>query len=129
MKSILFILSIVVSLTSITFASDHIEQAAGKGKVIVVYSGQCPSDIQEEAIIKVKELIAYEAKNSPIPFPSSPGVWDNGKLGAVDLHNSIAAMNKVFKWQETDTKWSKMYSSITSICGIEDFDVDILEVK
>ena len=55
MKSILFILSIFVSLTSITFASDHIEQAAGKGKLIVVYSGQCPSDIQEQAIIKVKE--------------------------------------------------------------------------
>ena len=57
MKSILFILSIFVSLTSITFASDHIEQAAGKGKVIVVYSGQCPSDVKEEAIIKIKELI------------------------------------------------------------------------
>ena len=129
MKLILFILSIFVSLTSITFASDHIEQAAGKGKLIVVYSGQCPNDIQEQAIIKVKELIEYEAKNSPIPFPSSPGVWDNGKIGAVDLHNSIVSMNKVFKWQETDPKWSEMYSSITSMCGIEDFDINILEVK
>ena len=129
MKLILFILSIFVSLTSITFASDHIEQAAGKGKLIVVYSGQCPSDIQEQAIIKVKELIEYEAKNSPIPFPSSPGVWDNGKIGAVDLHNSIVSMNKVFKWQETDPKWSEMYSSITSMCGIEDFDINILVVK
>jgi hypothetical protein len=129
MKSILFILSIFVSLTSITFASDHIEQAAGKGKLIVVYSGQCPSDIQEQAIIKVKELIEYEVKNSPIPFPSSPGVWDNGKIGAVDLHNSIVSMNKVFKWQETDPKWSERYSSITSMCGIEDFDINILEVK
>ena len=129
MKSILFILSIFVSLTSITFASDHIEQAAGKGKLIVVYSGQCPSDIQEQAIIKVKELIEYEAKNSPIPFPSSPGVWDNGKIGAVDLHNSIVSMNKVFKWQETDLKWSERYSSIMSMCGIEDFDINILEVK
>ena len=129
MKSILFILSIFVSLTSITFASDHIEQAAGKGKLIVVYSGQCPSDIQEQAITKVKELIEYEAKNSPIPFPSSPGVWDNGKIGAVDLHNSIVSMNKVFKWQETDPKWSEMYSSITSMCDIEDFDINILEVK
>ena len=126
MKLILFILSIFVSLTSITFASDHIEQAAGKGKLIVVYSGQCPSDIQEQAIIKVKELIEYEAKNSPIPFPSSPGVWDNGKIGAVDLHNSIVSMNKVFKWQETDPKWSERYSSITSMCGIEDFDINIL---
>ena len=129
MKLILFILSIFVSLTSTTFASDHIEQAAGKGKLIVVYSGQCPSDIQEQAIIKVKELIEYEAKNSPIPFPSSPGVWDNGKIGAVDLHNSIVSMNKVFKWQETDPKWSEMYSSITSMCDIEDFDINILEVK
>ena len=129
MKSILFILSIFVSLTSITFASDHIEQAAGKGKLIVVYSGQCPSDIQEQAIIKVKELIEYEAKNSPIPFPSSPGVWDNGKIGAVDLQNSIVSMNKVFKWQETEPKWSERYSSITSMCGIEDFDINILEVK
>ena len=76
MKSILFILSIFVSLTSITFASDHIEQAAGKGKVIVVYSGQCPSDIQEEVIIKVKELIAYEAKNSPCLLYTSPSPRD-----------------------------------------------------
>ena len=38
-------------------------------------------------------------------------------------------MNKVFKWQETDPKWSEMYSSITSMCGIEDFDINILEVK
>ncbi|MDA9623447.1 hypothetical protein N9S49_01585 [Rhodobiaceae bacterium] len=129
MKSLLFIFSIFVSLTSITFASDHIEEAAGKGKVIVVYSGQCPGDVRDEAIIKIKELIAYEVENSPISFPSSPGIWSNGSLGAVDLHNSIASMRKVFKWQETNPKWSKIYSSIVSMCGIEDFDINILEVQ
>ena len=129
MKSLLIILSIFVSLISPTLASDHVEQAEGKGKVIVVYSGQCPSDVKEEAIIKIKELIAYEAENSPIPFPSSPGIWSNGSLGAVDLHNSIESMKKVFRWQETNPKWSKLYSSITSMCGIEDFDINTLEVQ
>ena len=46
----------------------------------------------------IKKIIAYERANSPITYSSSPGVWSDGTIGAVDLHDSIEAMEKAFDW-------------------------------
>ena len=109
------------------FAAHHenIEPVAKPGQVIVTYRGDCPSDAIDDAIALIKEAIAYERKNSPILYTSSPGVWTDGKIGAVDLHESKAAMEKAFAWQAADEKWSAMYAGIASRCGlaVEDFEV------
>mgnify|MGYP000058699690 CR=1 FL=1 len=79
----------------------------------------------ERAIEIVKKTIAYERKNSPVSYSSSPGVWSDGTVGAVDLHDSIEAMNEAFEWQAGDKKWSALYDEVASTCGItvEDFTV------
>ena len=129
MKSFLFSLSVVLS-TSI-FSMHHesnkgsLMPVAKPGQVIVTYSGQCPESNVDNAIGIVKQTIAYERKNSPISYSSSPGVWSDGTIGAVDLHDSLEAMEKAFAWQASDKKWSSLYDEVAAACGIkvEDFEV------
>ncbi len=129
MKSFLFSLSVVLS-TSI-FSMHHesskssLMPVAKPGQVIVTYRGSCPEENIDKAINIVKQTIAYERKNSPVSYSSSPGVWSDGTIGAVDLHDSVEAMNKAFAWQSADKKWSSLYDQVAAACGItvEDFEV------
>ena len=52
-------------------------------------------------------------------------------VGAVDLHDSIEAMEKAFEWQANDKKWSDLYDKVAETCGItvEDFEVVNLVAK
>jgi hypothetical protein len=104
---------------------------AKPGQIIVTYKGECPADKIDESIAKVKETIAYERKNSPVSYSSSPGAWSDGTVGAVDLHDSEEAMNKAFEWQANDKKWSDLYDQVAAACGItvEDFEVVSLTAR
>ena len=106
-------------------AGEMLMPVAKPGQVIVIYRGECPSGKVDESIKMVKEIIAYERKNSPVSYSSSPGVWSDGNIGAVDLHDSLEAMEKAFAWQADDEKWSGLYDEVAKTCGItvEDFDV------
>ena len=123
----------VTILSGSTLAAHHedLQPVAKPGEVIVTYRGECPSEAIDEAIALIKKTIAYERKNSPILYSSSPGVWSDGRIGAVDLHESEEAMEKAFAWQVADAKWSSMYEEIASRCGItiEDFEVDSLVAR
>ena len=98
MKSILMSISIVLSLN--VFSAHHESSQSGlmpvakPGQVIVTYRGQCAEKNINKAISMVKKIIAYEIKNSPISYSSSPGAWSDGTIGAVDLHDSLEAMEK-----------------------------------
>ncbi|MCS5568071.1 MAG: hypothetical protein NZ743_08575 [Pseudomonadales bacterium] len=120
-------------LSGSTLAAHHedLQPVAKPGEVIVTYRGKCPSEAIDEAIALIKKTIAYERKNSPILYSSSPGVWSDGSIGAVDLHESEEAMEKAFAWQLTDEKWSTMYAEIASRCGltVEDFEVNSLVAR
>ncbi len=104
---------------------EGIQPVAKPGQVIVTYRGECPSDAVDAAVEEIRKAIAYERKSSPILYSSSPGVWSDGKIGAVDLHDSAEAMEKAFAWQAADEKWSSSYAQIAATCGItvEDFEV------
>ena len=133
-KSIGWLLtSFVTILSGSTLAAHHeaLQPVAQPGQVIVTYRGACPNEAIDKAITLIKETIAYERKNSPILYSSSPGVWSDGRIGAVDLHESQEAMEKAFAWQVADDKWSSMYEEIASSCGItiEDFEVDSLDSR
>ena len=109
-------------------ATEKLEPVAKKGQVIVIYRSPCPSGKIKAAMKKIEEIISYERKNSPVSYSSSPGNWEDGQVGAVDLHASHNAMDMAFAWQESDKKWSKMYDDVAKICGttIEDFHVHML---
>ena len=104
---------------------------AKPGQVIVIYRGECPSGKIDESIALVKKTIAYERKNSPVSYSSSPGEWSDGMIGAVDLHNSVEAMEKAFEWQSGDKKWSDLYDQVAKTCGttVEEFQVINLIAK
>ena len=104
---------------------------AKPGQVIVIYRGECPSGKIDESIELVKKTIAYERKNSPVSYSSSPGEWSDGMIGAVDLHNSVEAMEKAFEWQSGDKKWSDLYDQVAKTCGttVEEFQVVNLIAK
>ena len=108
--------------------TEKLEPVAKKGQVIVIYRSPCPSGKTKAAMKKIEEIISYERKNSPVSYSSSPGNWEDGQVGAVDLHASQNAMEMAFAWQESDKKWSKMYEDVAKICGttIEDFHVHML---
>ena len=121
-----------LSVASITATAGHHESLkppAKPGQVVVTYRGDCPAQAVEGAISQVKEIIAYERKNSPVLYVSSPGVWTDGKVGAVDVHASKEAMEQAFAWQASDETWSSSYDAIAASCGITvaDFEVSILE--
>ncbi len=134
MKTLCHVLTVLAMLSTTSALAAHhenIQPVAKPGQVIVTYRGNCPSEAVDEAIARIKETIAYERNNSPILYTSSPGVWTDGKIGAVDLHESEAAMQKAFAWQAADKKWSSMYADIASICGlnVEDFEVNSLVAR
>jgi len=132
-------LSVAILSTALTImvapaTADHHElimPLAKAGQLIVTYKGECPSGAVDGAIAKVKETIAYERKNSPVLYASSPGVWAGGKVGAVDVHESKEAMDKAFAWQAADATWSANYDDIAASCGVTvaDFEVSIFEAR
>lgn len=132
-----YFLSTFLLLSSLfVFAGHHeanevLMPVAKPGQIIVIYRGECPSGKIDESIAIVKKTIAYERKNSPVLYSSSPGVWSDGMVGAVDLHDSIEAMEKAFEWQANDKKWSDLYDKVAETCGItvEDFEVVNLLAK
>ncbi len=119
----LFIFCILI-LGSHAKAADPVESIdpiASAPQVIVVYRNKCPEN-QENAIQMVKGLIAYESVSSPIAYSSVPGIWEDGSIGAIDLHQSIELMEKAFDWQQADESWTSQYKAIVSACGGNEFE-------
>ena len=132
-----YLLSTFLLTTSFFALSGHhasnegLIPVAKPSQIIVTYKGECPSGKVDDAIEMVKKTIAYERKNSPVSYSSSPGVWSDGMIGAVDLHDSEEAMNKAFEWQANDKQWSDLYDGVATTCGntVEDFVVTSLIAK
>ncbi len=126
-------------LTAATFAAvpaiaghhEGLQPLAKPGQVVVTYQGTCPSEAIDTTLEKIKSIIAYERANSPVLYASSPGVWADGKIGAVDIHESPEAIEKAFAWQASDKAWSDGYEAIAASCGItvEDFVVSVFTAR
>ena len=119
-----FLLMCSISIFTMHHASNEVLMPVAKpGQVIVTYRGECPSGKVDESIEIVQKIIAYERENSPVSYSSSPGVWSDGTIGAVDLHDSTEAMEKSFDWQANDKTWSDLYGQVAQKCGttVEEF--------
>ena len=128
-------LSLLSAFVAIFFAyessADHhknLQPLAKSGQVIVTYRGDCPSEAVDGVIEQIKTIISYERKNSPVLYSSSPGIWADGKVGAVDLHDSKESMEEAFAWQASDETWSSSYAKIAASCEttVEEFEVVML---
>ena len=129
MKIFLLSISLISTLSVLSMhhalGKEGLMPVAKPGQVVVTYRGQCSESNVDKAISIIKQTIAYERKNSPVSYSSSPGVWSDGTVGAVDLHDSLEAMERAFAWQASDRKWSSLYDEVAEACGIkvEDFEV------
>lgn len=121
----------LVAAPAIAGHHEGLQPPAKPGQVVVTYQGTCPTEAIDTAIEKIKNIIAYERANSPVLYASSPGVWADGKIGAVDIHETPQAMEKAFAWQATDKTWSDGYDAIAASCGItvEDFTVSVFVAR
>ena len=108
-------------VSSISFAEHHKEPqtlspVASEGQVIVVYEVPCSN--MEAGLATLKALIAYEAESSPIAYSSSPVMFREGVMGAVDLHRSASSMEKAIAWQEGDAQWKALQATSLKTCNV-----------
>jgi hypothetical protein len=128
------LLSAVFAILAAPAMAGHHESLmppAKAGQIVITYQGACPADAIDGAIAKIRETIAYERANSPVVYVSSPGVWADGRIGAVDLHESKEAMDKAFAWQAADATWSSNFDAIAASCGItvDHFVISVFEAR
>ena len=71
----------------------------------------------------------YELEDQSNPGkPQIHRCWKEDGHGAVDLHDSMEAMEKAFTWQAADEKWSSMYDQVAKACGISIQDFEVLNL-
>lgn len=98
--------------------------AATAGQIIVAYEVPCADPVAGAA--RLKALIAYEASASPVAYSSVATTIGNAKVGAVDVHSSMQAMDKAFAWQEQDDTWLAMQALSLTVC---ETDLDSIEMS
>ena len=129
-KLCVLLVFIAIFFADETTADHHknLQPVAKPGQVIATYRGDCPSEAVDGVIEQIKTIISYERKNSPVLYSSSPGIWADGKVGAVDLHDSKESMEEAFAWQASDETWSSSYAKIAASCEttVEEFEVVML---
>ena len=134
MKNQIVLITLLSAILAAPVMARHHESLmppAKAGQIVVTYKGACPAEAVDGAVAKIRETIAYEQANSPVGYASSPGVWADGRIGAVDLHESKEAMDKAFAWQAADATWSASFDAIAASCGItvEDFVISIFNAR
>ena len=95
-------------------ASEEMKPIAAAGQVVVVYEVPCVNP--DQGITTLKELIRYEAGKSPIAYMSVATKLDDALVGAVDVHQSMAAMQQAFAWQEADETWLAIQAEALKAC-------------
>ena len=95
-------------------ASEEMKPVATAGQVVVVYEVPCVNP--DQGVAGLKELIGYEAGKSPIAYTSVATKLDDALVGAVDVHQSLAAMQQAFAWQEADETWLAIQAKALKAC-------------
>ena len=95
-------------------ASEEMKPVATAGQVVVVYEVPCVNP--DQGVEGLKELIGYEAGKSPIAYTSVATKLDDALVGAVDVHQSLAAMQQAFAWQEADETWLAIQAKALKAC-------------
>jgi len=98
-------------------ASEAMKPIASSGQVVVVYEVPCVNP--DQGVAGLKELIGYEAGKSPIAYTSVATKLGNRLIGAVDVHQSLAAMEQAFSWQESDETWLAIQAKALAACGAD----------
>lgn len=122
MVSRIMLVAAVTLMSNSAIAGHHekdntLMPAAIAGQVVVAYEVPCADPVA--GADSLKALIAYEASASPVAYSSVATMIGDAKVGAVDVHSSMASMERAFAWQEQDTTWLAMQAKSLALCGAD----------
>lgn len=94
------------------------------GKIIVIYKFKCAGFArQQDALRALDAMIKHEQEAAAVTYTSSPLVFEDGQIGAVDRHESVESYNDAVKWQGTNAVWQTHLNKILKSCGISSKDI------
>ena len=94
------------------------------GKIIVIYKIKCAGFArQQDATRALEAMIKHEQEAATVTYESSPLVFEDGHIGALDRHGSIESYNDALKWQSTDSVWQAHLNTVLNSCGISSKDI------
>ena len=97
---------------------------AQPGKIVVVYKFKCAGFArQQDAMRALNAMIQHEREAAPVTYASSPLVFEDGDIGAVDQHRSIGSYNEAVKWQGANAVWQAHLNDILNSCEISSDDI------
>lgn len=97
---------------------------ATPGRIIVVYKFKCAGFArQQDAMRALAAMIQHEREEAPVTYASSPLIFEDGDMGAVDQHKSIGSYNEAVKWQNENAVWQTYFKDILNSCDISPDDI------
>ena len=128
--SAVFLLSI-----NIVKAGGHlpheIAPAAKSGQSTIIYRMPCSAKGQADALTTLSVMADHEHQNSPVEYKTVQVKFENGDIGAVDVHSSMSNFEKASAWMDSDKRWQDLFSSILASCetSLEAMEIRVLSVQ
>ena len=93
------------------------------GKIIVIYKFKCAGFArQQDALRALDAMIKHEQEAAAVTYTSSPLVFEDGQIGAVDRHESVESYNDAVKWKVRMPCGAHL-NKILKSCGISSKDI------
>jgi len=109
----------------------EIAPAAKSGQSIIIYRMPCSAKGRADALSKLSEMANHEHQNSPVEYKTVQVKFENGDIGAVDVHASMSNFEKASAWMDGDKKWQGLFASILASCetSLEAMKIKVLSVQ
>ena len=91
----------------------------------------CSAKGQADALTTLSVMADHEHQNSPVEYKTVQVKFENGDIGAVDVHSSMSNFEKASAWMDSDKKWQGLFSSILASCetSLEAMEIKVLSVQ
>ena len=109
----------------------EIAPAAKSGQSIIIYRMPCSAKGQADALSTLSVMADHEHQNSPVEYKTVQVKFENGDIGAVDVHSSMSNFEKASAWMDSDKKWQGLFSRILASCetSLEAMEIKVLSVQ
>ena len=109
----------------------EIAPAAKSGQSIIIYRMPCSAKGQADALSTLSEMANHEHQNSPVEYKTVQVKFENGDIGAVDVHASMSNFEKASAWMYGDKKWQGLFARFLASCetSLEAMKIKVLSVQ
>ena len=111
--------------------SHEIAPAAKAGQSIIIYRMPCSVPGRAAALSTLSEMANHEHQNSPVEYKTVQVKFENGDIGAVDVHASMSNFEKASAWMDGDKKWQGLFARFLASCetSLEAMEIKVLSVQ